>query len=339
MMEALRVAVIGCGAISGNHINGILAAGQTVCALCDIVAEHAQDSAEKYRLGNVPIYTDYVEMLERERPDSVHICTPHYLHAPMCVEALRRNINVLCEKPLSINMDQLHAVLQAERESTAQLGVCQQNRFEKNMIWLEDYIREHGIRSAFGIVNWKRDEAYYRSGPWRGTILEEGGGVMINQALHTLDLLQKICDMPTHVTAHIFNDFHKDYIEVEDTAVAHFERDDGVRYHFYATTNATGDMPVQLQFVTADDKKVFATNNIITVDDQLVSISDSTSAQNPNMVGKAVWGTGHAVLINEFYRCIREGERFRISGSEGAKVVQLILSMYHSHGNRIKTLC
>ena len=337
-MKAFRVAVIGCGAISGNHINGILAAGNKICALCDIDPAHAKDSAERYNLGDVAIYTDYIEMLDREQPDSVHICTPHYLHAQMCVEALQRNINVLCEKPLAINMEQLHAVLAAEKASNARLGVNQQNRYEKNMLWLMDFIREHGVRSALGIVSWERNEAYYRSASWRGTILEEGGGVMINQALHTLDLLQHICGMPTHVTSHISNDFHKEYIEVEDTAVAHFEREDGVRYHFYATNNATADMPVQLHFVTNDNKKVFATNNIITVDDQLVSVSDSTSAQNPNMVGKAVWGTGHALLIGDYYECLRKGMPFRIPGTEGAKVIQLILSMYHSHGNRIKTL-
>lgn len=337
-MKTFRVAVIGCGAISGNHINGILNAGQSVCALCDIVPENAKENIEKFGLGDIPVYTDYKEMLDKEKPDSVHICTPHYLHAPMCVEALQRNINVLCEKPLCISMEQLHAVLEAEKKSRAKLGVCQQNRYEKNMLWLTDFIKEHGIRSALGLVSWKRDQAYYASGAWRGTIQEEGGGVMINQALHTLDLLQHFCGMPTHLTSHVSNDYHKDCIEVEDTAVAHFEREDGVRYHFYATNNATADMPVQLQFVTADGKKVFATNNIITVDGELVSVSDSVSPQNPHMVGKAVWGTGHAILINDFYTCVQEGKPFRIPGTEGAKVIQLILSMYHSHGNRIKTL-
>ncbi len=336
-MGTLRVAVIGCGAISGNHINGILAAGQTLCALCDVLPERAQQSIEKYKLENVAVYTDYVEMLDREKPDSVHICTPHYLHAPMCVEALGRNINVLCEKPLSINMDQLHAVLKAEKESKAQLGVCQQNRFEPNMLWLMEFIKEHGVKSGLGIVSWERNEAYYRSGAWRGTILEEGGGVMINQALHTLDLLQHLCGMPTHVTSHVDNDFHKNYTEVEDTAVAHFEREDGVRYQFYATTAATADLPVQLQFVTKDGMRVIAGNDFVVVNGKQVAIEDNRKASN--MVGKAVWGTGHAVLIEDFYRCVQSGEAFRIPGTEGAKVIQLILSMYHSHGNRIKTMC
>ncbi|MBQ9774080.1 MAG: Gfo/Idh/MocA family oxidoreductase [Clostridia bacterium] len=336
-MKAFRVAVIGCGAISGNHINGILAAGQTVCALCDIDPAHAEEKAAQYGLKDIKIYTDYVEMLDREQPDSVHICTPHYLHAPMCVEALGRNINVLCEKPLSINMDQLHAVLKAEKESRAQLGVCQQNRFEPNMLWLMDFIKEHGVKSALGIVSWERNEKYYRSAEWRGTILEEGGGVMINQALHTLDLMQHLCGMPTHVTSHIANDFHKDYTEVEDTTATHFDLADGMRFEFFATTAATGNLPVQLQFVTKDGKCVVAANDFVVVDGKQVEIEDTRKASN--MVGKAVWGTGHAILIEEFYRCIREGEPFRIPGTEGAKVIQLILSMYHSHGNRIKTMC
>ena len=335
-MRTFRVAVIGCGAISGNHINGILSAGQSICALCDIDPAAAKQKAEQYGLKDVKIYTDYVEMLDREAPDSVHICTPHYLHAPMCVEVLGRNINVLCEKPLSINMDQLHAVLEAEKKSTAQLGVCQQNRFEPNMIWLMEFIKEHGVKSGFGLVSWERNEKYYRSGAWRGTILEEGGGVMINQALHTLDLLQHVCGMPTHVTAHVDNDFHKDYTEVEDTATAHFETEDGARYAFFGTTAATGDLPVQLQFVTKDHKKVIASNDFVVVDGKQVEIEDHREAIH--MVGKAVWGTGHAVLIKDFYTCVAENKPFRIPGTEGAKVVQLILSMYHSHGNRIKTM-
>ncbi len=336
MKKTFRVAVIGCGAISVNHINGILAAGSTVCALCDIEEARAQKRIEEYGLADAKVYTDYVEMLDREKPDVVHICTPHHLHAPMCVEALGRDIHVLCEKPLSINMEQLHAVLRAEEESHAQLGVCQQNRFEPHMLWLMDYIAEHGVKSGLGIVSWERNEQYYRSGAWRGTILQEGGGVMINQALHTLDLLQHLCGMPTHVTSHVDNDFHKDYTEVEDTATAHFEREDGVRYSFFATTAATGDLPVQLQFVTADGHRVLAGNDFMLVDNKPVEIKDTRQASN--MVGKAVWGTGHAGLIEDFYRCVATGDHFRIDGHEGAKVIELILSMYHSHGNRIKTM-
>ena len=344
----LNVALIGFGGIAQAHKNGYATMEKLgkarLVAVCDIRKEAFEKTVEinlKTENKNTDIafqcYTDLEEMLRNEKIDLIDICVPSYLHREISVKMLERGYNVLCEKPMALNSEDCTAMLEAEKKSRAQLGVCQQNRFEPNMIWLMDFIKEHGFKSGVGLVSWKRDEAYYRSGAWRGTILEEGGGVMINQALHTLDLLMHICGMPTHATAHISNDFHKDYIEVEDTAVAHFEMEDGTRYHFYATNNATADLPVQLQFVTKDNKKVFATNDIITVDDELVTVAEKESLAG-HMVGKAVWGTGHAVLINDFYRCIEENVPFRIPGVEGAKVIQLILSMYNSHGNRIKTM-
>ena len=160
------------------------------------------------------------------------------------------------------------------------LGVCQQNRYEPRMLWLIDFIKEHGVKSGLGIVSWKRDAKYYASGPWRGKIIEEGGGVMINQALHTLDLLQHLCGMPTHVTAHTSNDYHKDCIEVEDTATAHFELPDGMMCHFYGTTAATADLPVQLQFVTMDKVRVIAGNDFVLLNGKPVEIEDTRDHAN-----------------------------------------------------------
>ncbi len=331
----MRAAIVGLGAIAPTHFDAITRAGGEVIAVCDT----DEGQAERLFEGTgckAPLYRSLSEMLAAGGFDVLHICTPHYLHAEMVTCALAAGYHVLCEKPLCIREKDIPRILAMEKNSGKHLGVCLQNRYNAANIEARRLARD--ARAGFGTVVWERNAGYYASGAWRGRWETEGGGVMINQALHTLDLLQHICGMPTHVTSHISNDFHKDYIEVEDTAVAHFEREDGVRFHFYATNNATADLPAQLQFVTKDNKKVFATNNIITVDDQLVSVSDSTSAQNPHMVGKAVWGTGHAVLIADYYDCIREGKPFSIPGTEGAKVIQLILSMYHSHGNRIKTM-
>ena len=225
MKKVFRVAVVGCGAICGNHINGILSAGQNVCALCDIDESHALSVAEKFSL-DPKIYTDYIGMLDTEHPDSVHICTPHYLHAQMCIEALKRNINVLCEKPLCISKQELESIIKAANESSAQLGVCLQNRYEPAILKLRELAGDDPV-GALGIVSWKRDEKYYASGDWRGKWATEGGGVMINQAIHTLDLLQWICGMPAYVTAHLSNDSLQGIIEVEDTASALLECENG----------------------------------------------------------------------------------------------------------------
>lgn len=132
-MKTNRVAVVGCGVISGCHIRGILSSGQTVAALCDVISQRAEEKKNEFGLTGAKIYRDYGEMLESEVLDAVHICAPHHLHAPMTVQALKKGIHVLCEKPICVSAEQLNGVLRAERESRAMLGVCHQNRYEPIM--------------------------------------------------------------------------------------------------------------------------------------------------------------------------------------------------------------
>lgn len=334
MDKQFRVALVGCGSISGNHISGILDAGEKLCALCDILPEHANQKAKAFSLEGVSVYTDYIEMLDCEKPDIVHICTPHDLHAPMAIAALERNINVLCEKPLCIRMKQLEDLRLAEQKSTAQLGVCHQNRWKPSMIKLKK-MAEVGVKGAFGSVVWDRDEAYYRSGNWRGTWEREGGGVMINQALHTLDLLQWICGMPTHVTASIDNWHLKNVIEVEDTATARFECEGGLPINFFATTGAGASLPISVQMVLSDKRKVCVQNGFMSVNDEFVPMASGGTLVP---AGKEVWGTEHVALISHFYHCVRTKQTFPIDVEEGGRVIRLILSMYQSKGERIAVL-
>ena len=333
MKKKLRVALVGCGAISGNHISGILAADGEIVALCDVISERADKKAEAFGLQNVAVYTDYQKMLEEMCPDVVHICTPHDLHAPMAIEALERDIHVLCEKPLCISIEQLDALRTAEKASRATLGVCHQNRWKPSMVALKK-MADGNVKAAFGSVVWDRDEDYYRSAAWRGTWEREGGGVMINQALHTLDLLQWICGMPTHVTSQIGNWHLQNVIEVEDTASARFETESGLPINFFATTAAGASLPISVQLYLKDKTKICAQNKFLIVNDELCEISKSETA----LPGKEVWGTEHAALIADFYRCVQTGDHFSLDVEEGGRVVRLILSMYASNSERIEVL-
>ena len=333
MKSVLRVALVGCGEISGNHIGSILETEAELVAICDVLPEKAREKAAKYGLKNTSVYENYEEMLDRERPDVVHICTPHDLHAPMAIAALERGINVLCEKPLCISMEQLTVLREAEERSVAQIGVCHQNRYKPSMQTLRELARD-GVSGVFGSVVWKRDDAYYRSGDWRGTWAREGGGVMINQALHTLDLLQWIAGMPTHVTAQIGNWTHRGVIEVEDTASATFVCENGMPMQFFATTSAGASLPITVQMMLADKRKVMAQNDVLMVNAEPVRIPSRSGA----LAGKEVWGVEHAALIADFYRCVRSGEHFPIDVEEAGRVVRLILSMYRSNGETIEIL-
>ena len=172
----MKVAVIGLGVIGTHHMNVLAKLGIEVCAVCDT----DEDKLAKYPA--VAHFTDYRQMIKEAKPDSVHVCTPHYLHAPMVIEALNADINVLCEKPLAINLEELNQILEAEEKSAGILGVCQQNRYNKTNLYIKQLVDAQPDKEKFvGSANvvWNRDKEYYNSAPWRGKWATEGGGVLI----------------------------------------------------------------------------------------------------------------------------------------------------------------
>lgn len=329
METKFRIALIGCGAIAPNHIRAVLECKQELCALCDVDRDKAERLKLNFDLGDIPVYESYTELLDSEKPDSVHICTPHYLHAEMICEALKRNVNVLCEKPLCIDPDQMEEIKAAVDSSSATLGVCHQNRYEDNMLMLRDLAKD-GIIGAVGSMMWKRDAAYYASAEWRGKKATEGGGVLINQALHTLDLLLWICGMPKCVTAHTFCDSLSDIIEVEDTVTARFELADGTHWNFFASNACGADFDPRFDVKLSDGRKINASNKLITIDNEVLN-----QKAKETYSGKAVWGSGHTKLIDDFYRSLKDGKKFSIGFDEASKVIRLIFATYRSNGKKI----
>ena len=157
----MNVAVIGLGNIGKLHKYVLEKLGITVKAICDADEKKAIGYSGKF-------YTDYREMLYNEDIDAVHICTPHYLHAEMIIHALENGINVLCEKPLCIELKDIPRILNAEKNSRAILGACHQNRFNEVNVFTKKYIEDKKIISAHGTLVWRRDAEYYASGSWRG---------------------------------------------------------------------------------------------------------------------------------------------------------------------------
>ena len=156
---------------------------------------------------------------------------------------------------------------------------------------------------------------------------------MINQALHTLDLMQWICGFPKSVIAHAHNDLLKGVIEVEDTATACFECDNGVRFNFFATNTATSDLPVQIQIKLNNGDQIQAQKDLLPLNHQQMGMADQAKTE-----GKSVWGDGHKALIADFYQCIHTKKHFEIDVEEAGKVIRMILAAYRSNGNRIEIL-
>lgn len=327
----MRSAIIGLGCISVLHRSSISRAGGELVAVCDCDAA----KLEQFRASGAACatYTDYTEMLANEQLDVVHICAPHYLHAEMIIAALRAGCHVLCEKPLCIREEDIDRILAAEAESKCQLAVCHQNRYNGSTRQALSLLSGDKPMSGFGWVVWDRDAAYYESGAWRGRWDTEGGGVMINQALHTLDLMLLFMGDPDTVQATCENRRLLGKIEVEDTASALFRYADGRMFNFYASNANAADFPVEMVLRTADERTLTLTSATLSVDGQALSFNHAKSKG-----GKSVWGNGHEMLIADFYDCIRENRPFPINGREGARVVRAILSMYRSNGKEIPVI-
>ncbi len=322
----MKSAIIGLGVIAEVHVEVLKNIGAEISCVCDIDKEKAEKFIFQHGV-DCKIYTDYKMMLENEKIDIVHICTPHYLHAEMCVYALNKDINVLCEKPLCIKKEEIEQIFDAVKGSRAQLGVCLQNRYSAINTYVKELISEEKVIDGFGAVLWNRDKSYYDSADWRGKWATEGGGVVINQALHTLDLLQWFCGMPNSVNGSIFNINHE-YIEVEDSARARFVYDGGV-FEFYASISHNDDFAIQMMLITKDKRIVITDKNLI-VNGQAMAF-ETVKTQNV----KECYGNGHMNLIADFYDCIKNNKHFEIDAYEGAKVIKLTLGIYESKGKTI----
>lgn len=325
----MRVSVVGCGGISATHLE-VLSEMQsvTVSSVVDIVREKADAAALKY---GCKAYYSFDKMLEEDRPDCVHLCTPHYLHVPMAVKALNNNINVLCEKPCAISADGLSKLRLSQLMSEAKFGVCFQNRYNESALLIKDLIdREvYGkVGSVRATVHWFRDNAYY-SDDWHGTVEKEGGGVAVNQAIHTQDLMRYIAGKKVKaVTGHVFNDIHKGIIEVEDTVHAIFEYEDGTTGLFSATTAFSDNLPVMIDFIC--DKatlRIEGDNAYVIIDGKVEQLH---FADNEGFTGKSYWGKGHSSLIADFYDCIVQNKKFAIDAIEGGNAVEEFLAIFES---------
>ncbi|MDR3302899.1 MAG: Gfo/Idh/MocA family oxidoreductase [Treponema sp.] len=154
------------------------------------------DSDEQRRAtlpADTAFYTDYRELLAHEKPDVVHICLPHYLHYPVARAVAESGCNIFAEKPLALTFAEGLEYAKLEKKHGVKIGVCLQNRLNPTSERLVEILADGAygaVTGVRGVVAWKRSKAYYDAKPWRGTMAQGGGGNMINQALHTLDLMQ-----------------------------------------------------------------------------------------------------------------------------------------------------
>jgi UDP-N-acetyl-2-amino-2-deoxyglucuronate dehydrogenase len=220
MTEQLKTALVGVGKVTDLHASALVNLPQSkFTAVCGRGREKTADYAAKY---NLQAYADVAEMVNKEKIDVVIICTPHPNHREPAIAALEAGANVLIEKPLASSLEDCDAMIEASKRYGKQIGLICQRRWYPPAQRVKDAIKGGKIgKPVFGTVNmlgW-RDKDYYDSDPWRGTWKGEGGGVLVNQAPHQLDLLQWYMGEIDECYG-VWSNLNHPYIEVEDTANA-----------------------------------------------------------------------------------------------------------------------
>lgn len=334
-MDKLKIAVIGCGNISVMHLDSIVAFEDVeLVAVCDVKEERAIAASKKYG-GRV--YTDYLEMLEKEKLDAVHICLPHYLHVPVSVDAFKKGVNVLCEKPMSIKYEDAVYAVETAEEYGVQYGIIFQCRYNAPSLLVKKRIEDGklgAVKCGRTTLTWYRPDNYYDSSDWKGTWEKEGGGVIIDQAIHSLDLANWMIDStPVEIQATLHNRNHKIMV-VEDTGEGLIKYENGALLSFYAMNNYFIDEPIEIRLLCENGKVTFS------YDKAVVEYNDGTTEtaeNNPEDMfqysgGKDYWGHQHAVQIRQFYNSVLGKEKLEISGREALKIQKIICDIYYNNG-------
>lgn len=337
-MKKMGAAIIGCGAIYGVHADALANSEfAQLLYVVDIKKEKAKRAADKY---GCEWETDYTKILDNKDIDVIHICTPHYLHAGMAIEGLKAGKHVLVEKPVAINIEQAMQMSDAVEKYGHFLGVCFQNRYNPTSVKAKEILDSGQLGKILGIkglVTWYRDRDYYVNSGWRGSFETEGGGVLINQSIHTLDLMQWLGGEIEWIRGSISTKNLDGVIEVEDTADAVIYFKNGARGVFFATncytTNSSVEVEIHCQegILTIRDGELI--KNSKGIKEKVVDENNETSPY------KSYWGNSHAKLIKDFYKSIQDNDpKSVISVEEGMKSLKMIEGIYRSAstGNKIK---
>jgi len=337
-MKKFKAGIVGCGNIFPMHAVSVSKQENAeLRAVCDIKEDRAKARAKEF---NCKYYLDYKEMIEKEELDVVHICTPHYMHAPISIYASNAGKHVLTEKPMSISLQDAEAMIKAADDSNTILGVIFQNRYNNGSMLIKETLQSGAlgrILSGKAIVTWNRSDEYYSKSDWKGTWDKEGGGVIIDQAIHTLDLMRWFVDSEIdYVDANIGNRAHE-IIEVEDVAEGVIKYKNGVVTGFFTINYFTYDAPVEIELHCEKGlAKMVGDRGSIRFKDGREYIADVNPSETFDYGNgaKGYWGTSHTKQIGNYYECLAKGVKPEITGKDAVKTQRMICAIYESGKTR-----
>lgn len=325
-MKKYRAAVVGCGVISKNHINALQnSALAELVSVCDIVPERAAAAGEK---AGCRYYTDLAGMIEEEKPDSLHICLPHYLHSKAAIYAMEHGLWALSEKPMDAFLPAAREMAAVSERTGMRLGVIFQNRYNPGSVFAKKLIEsgEAGrVISLNGVVCWHRDEPYY-SQKWRADYSTAGGGVLINQAIHTLDLIRWLSGSDVTSVKATASHHGLTSARVEDTAEGFITFANGATGLFWFTINDSFDRDVTVT-VKCENCEIRLVRDSATAVFSDGRVLESGRDTRPSVSAKSCYGNSHDIQIEEFYGD-PDGSLVRAGVREALKTQELLADIF-----------
>ena len=333
----MKYALIGCGRISPNHIVAAQKNNLEIVALCDIREENISEKIIKFDLPeNVHRYTDYKEMLIKEKPELVAIATESGKHAGIAVDCIDAGCNLIIEKPIALSLEDADMIIERANEKKVKVCACHQNRFNKSI----QKIREAVDKKRFGKlfygtahVRWNREYDYYSRANWRGT-WEQDGGALMNQCIHNIDLLRWMMGDDIVEVVGMTDNLGHPYIEAEDVGIALVKFANGS----YGIIEGTTDIfPCNLE----ETLYIFGEKGTVKAGGHSVNVIEewkfSDFLDDPEEVKAKfhenppnVYGFGHTPLYKDVIDAIKNDRSPFVDACAGRRALELVLAIYKS---------
>jgi predicted dehydrogenase len=334
---SVRLGIIGLGNMGAPHARAVLdgkVPGCTLAAVADVVPEAAA------KFPGIPFFAEPLELISSGKVDAILIATPHYSHTPLGVAALKVGLHVVVEKPLSVHKADCEKLIAAHTNKKLVFAAMFNQRTDPYYLKLRELIRSGELgtlrRVQWTITDWFRTEAYYASGGWRATWGGEGGGVLLNQCPHNLDLWQWLFGMPKSLRAWCAYGRYHD-IEVEDDVTAYLEYEGGMTGVLIAST---GEAPGTNRLEVAGERgKLVYENNRLRYTRNEVPMTEFSRTTDQGFSRPAVWeielpldnhGDQHLGILRNFTNAILKGEKLIAPAAEGIYSVELANAMLFS---------
>jgi predicted dehydrogenase len=352
-METLRTAIVGCGKVGHLHAKALSRLSESVfVAVGDTNLQRAQQFAAEYK---VKAYQDVEDMIASSGVEALTVCTPHPLHAEPAIMAANAGVHVLIEKPLASSLQDCDAILNAAKRSGVRIGTTCQRRFYTPCQRIKRAIEEgklgRPILGSVAMYGW-RDQAYYKSDAWRGSWKAEGGGVLVNQAPHQLDLLQWYMG-PIDELFGYWDNLNHPYIEVEDTAIAVLRFKNGALGNIVVSNSQNPALYGRVYVhgsngasvgVQTDGGAMFIAgmssitdppiNDLWTVPGEQELLKKWQKEDSDFFLSINPMEYYHQLQISEFLKAVIKSHDPLITGEEGRKTVEIFTALYRSQRDR-----